>query len=100
MLGAHLHVEEGDDVADVAIETARSLGSTYVLIGRPAPRRGLARLRPGGESLLGRLLEGLPGVDIRIVADPSLRRAAPADKDLVKGAGVPGEGGEASERSA
>ena len=75
MLGARLRVEEGDDVAAVAIDVARALGSTYVLIGAP-PRRAaaLARLRPGGESLLTRLLEGLPGVDVRIVADPSLRR--------------------------
>jgi hypothetical protein len=29
------------------------------------------------EPLITRLLEGLPGVDIRIVADPTLRRAGP-----------------------
>ena len=70
MLGARLLVEEGDDVAAVAIDTARRLGSTYVLMGAPAARRGLRRLR---ESLITRLLEGLPGVDVRIVADPTLR---------------------------
>ena len=96
MLGARLRVEEGDDVAAVAIDAAGSLGSTYVLIGAPPSRRGLARLRPGGgESLLTRLLEGLPGVDVRIVADPSLRRSAPADKDLLKTGGTGGEGAEA-----
>jgi two-component system sensor histidine kinase KdpD len=70
MLGARLLVEEGDDVAAVAIETARRLGSTYVLMGAPAPRRGVKRFR---ESLVTRLLEGLPGIDVRIVADPTLR---------------------------
>jgi two-component system, OmpR family, sensor histidine kinase KdpD len=92
MLGARLHVEESDDSAAVAVDLAERLGTTYVLIGTPAPRRGLGRLLSGGDSLLGRLLEGLPGVDIRIVADPSLRRARAAadstDQDLLKGAGV------------
>jgi two-component system sensor histidine kinase KdpD len=74
MLGARLRVEEGEDVAAVAITVARSLGSTYVLMGAPAPRRGLRRLN---DSLLTRLLRGLPGVDIRIVADPTLREQAP-----------------------
>jgi two-component system, OmpR family, sensor histidine kinase KdpD len=70
MLGARLRVEEGEDVAAVAISVARSLGSTYVLMGAPTPRRGLGRLN---DSLLTRLLRGLPGVDVRIVADPTLR---------------------------
>ncbi|MGH2911196.1 MAG: histidine kinase [Solirubrobacteraceae bacterium] len=70
MLGARLLVEEGEDVAEVAIDTARRLGSTYVLMGAPSARRGVRRLR---ESLVTRLLEGLPGVDVRIVADPTLR---------------------------
>jgi two-component system sensor histidine kinase KdpD len=74
MLGARLRVEEGEDVAAVAISLARSLGSTYVLMGAPAPRRGLRRLN---DSLLTRLLRGLPGVDVRIVADPTLRGQAP-----------------------
>ncbi len=100
MLGARLRVEESDDAASVAVDVARSLGSTYVLIGAPPIRRGLARLRPGGESLLTGLLEGLPGVDVRIVADPSLRvggPAKPADKDLLKTGGTAGEGGEGRE---
>ncbi len=71
MLGARLRVEEGEDVAAVAVSVARSLGSTYVLMGAPSPRRGLRRLN---DSLLTRLLRGLPGVDVRIVADPTLRR--------------------------
>jgi two-component system sensor histidine kinase KdpD len=73
MLGARLRVEEGEDVAAVAVSVARSLGSTYVLMGAPSPRRGLRRLN---DSLLTRLLRGLPGVDVRLVADPTLRRQA------------------------
>ena len=78
MLGARLRVEEGDDVAAVAIRVARSLGSTYVLMGTPSPRRGLSRLGMGGgeASLLMRVLRGLPGVDVRIVADPAQRQAS------------------------
>jgi two-component system sensor histidine kinase KdpD len=78
MLGARLRVEEGEDVAVVAIAVARSLGSTYVLMGSPSAPRGLSRLSAGAErSLLMRLLRGLPGVDVRIVADPTLRGVAP-----------------------
>jgi two-component system, OmpR family, sensor histidine kinase KdpD len=77
MLGAPLHVEEGEDAAALAIEQARRLGTTYVLIGTPRVRRGLGRLLGGGDSLLGRLIEDLPGVDIRIVSDPSLRDSPP-----------------------
>jgi K+-sensing histidine kinase KdpD len=75
MLGARLHVEQAEDVADVAIATARSLGSTYVFMGTPSSRRGIGRLFASndGRQLLGRLLDELPGVDVRIVADPSLR---------------------------
>ena len=74
MLGAQLRVQEGEDVAAVAIEVARSVGATYVFMGTPSERRGLGRLGTGSErSLLMRLLRGLPGVDVRIVADPALR---------------------------
>ncbi|MFZ1153673.1 MAG: histidine kinase [Solirubrobacteraceae bacterium] len=76
MLGARLLVEEGEDVAAVAIETARRLASTYVLMGAPTPRRGLKRF---SEPLVMRLLEGLPGIDVRIVADPTLREEGRAD---------------------
>jgi two-component system, OmpR family, sensor histidine kinase KdpD len=75
MLGARLRVEEGEDVAAVAIEVARALGSTYVLMGTPSQRRGVGRLAwPSSDrSLLTRLLQGLPGVDVRVVTDPTLR---------------------------
>jgi two-component system sensor histidine kinase KdpD len=77
MLGARLRVQEGEDVAAEAIALARSIGATYVLMGTPSERRGLARLGAGVErSLLMRLLRDLPGVDVRIVADPALREHA------------------------
>jgi two-component system sensor histidine kinase KdpD len=74
MLGAQLQVQEGEDVATVAIELARSLGTTYLFMGTPSERRGLGRLGAGSErSLLMRVVRGLPGVDVRVVADPALR---------------------------
>jgi two-component system sensor histidine kinase KdpD len=87
MLGARLRVEEGEDVAAIAIQLARSLGVTYVMMGRPSERKGLARLGAGSDrSLLTRLLRGLPGVDVRLVADPTLRgsmgETAPPVEDL------------------
>lgn len=74
VLAARLIVEEAEDVAAAAIETAESLGTTYVLMGTPPQRRGVRRM---SESLLDRLLRELPGVDVRIVTDPTLRRARP-----------------------
>jgi two-component system sensor histidine kinase KdpD len=94
MLGARLRVEEGDDPAGLAIAVAQELGSTYVLIGTPRSPRGLQRLRRSGESMLGRLIAGLPGVDIRVVADPALRRRGPPEEELPNSGGVGVEGGE------
>jgi two-component system sensor histidine kinase KdpD len=74
VLGARLIVEEREDAAAAAVETAQGLGTTYVLIGAPPERRGLRRV---SESLLDRLLRELPGVDVRIVTDPTLRRGRP-----------------------
>jgi two-component system, OmpR family, sensor histidine kinase KdpD len=70
VLGARLLVEEGDDVVQTVKEVAEEQGSTYVLIGTPSPRTGLNRFRP---SMATRLIEGLPGIDIRVVADRALR---------------------------
>jgi two-component system, OmpR family, sensor histidine kinase KdpD len=75
VLGAHLMVEEGDDVARTVKEVAEEKGSTYVLIGTPSPRTGLDRFRP---TLPTRLIEALPGVDLRVVADRALREEAEA----------------------
>ncbi len=95
MLGARLRVEEGEDVAATVIRVAVALGSTYVMMGTPAPARGLARL--GGapdRSLLMRLVRGLPGVDIRVVADPALRRSPAGDEGSPPAAGARGSDGE------
>jgi two-component system, OmpR family, sensor histidine kinase KdpD len=70
VLGATLIVEPGDDVAETVARVARDRGTTYILMGRSRPARGLARLRV---SLPQRLIEALPGVDVRIVADRSTR---------------------------
>ena len=72
LLGAQVIVEEGDDVPAVAARVAAERGSTYVLIGTPAPRHGLRRL---SEPLTDRLVRALPGIDVRIVADRSKRRS-------------------------
>jgi two-component system sensor histidine kinase KdpD len=71
VLGAHLLVEHGDDVAAVTQRVAQDRGTTYVLMGTPKPRGALRRLT--GHALPFRLLELLPGVDLRIVADRTQR---------------------------
>jgi two-component system sensor histidine kinase KdpD len=71
VLGAHLFVERGPDVALVTQRFARERGTTYVLTGTPSPRGALGRLvHP---SLPFRLITLLPGVDVRIVADRTQR---------------------------
>ena len=75
LLGAEVIVEEGDDVPEVAARVAGERRSTYVLIGTPAPRRGLGRL---SEPLTDRLVRALPGIDVRIVADRSKRKWTPS----------------------
>jgi two-component system sensor histidine kinase KdpD len=70
VLGANLLVEPGDDIADTVARVAGERGSTYILMGRSRPARGLGRLRV---PLPQRLMEALPGIDVRIVADRSLR---------------------------
>jgi two-component system sensor histidine kinase KdpD len=73
VLGAHLLVERGADVAATIREVAADRGTTYVLMGAPRPQTALRRLvRP---ALPFRLLRLLPGADLRIVADRSRRRA-------------------------
>ncbi|MGO9792614.1 MAG: histidine kinase [Solirubrobacteraceae bacterium] len=71
VLGAHLLIEHGDDVALVAQRVAQERGTTYVLMGTPSERSALSRLR--GNSLPTRLLRLLPGRDLRIIADRSQR---------------------------
>jgi two-component system, OmpR family, sensor histidine kinase KdpD len=71
VLGAHLLVEHGDDVAGVTQRVAQDRGTTYVLMGTPKPRGALRRLTQ--PALPYRLLALLPGVDLRIVADRTQR---------------------------
>jgi two-component system sensor histidine kinase KdpD len=71
VLGAHFLVEESDDLASAIADVARRRGTTYILMGRARPARGLGRLR---DPLPQRLMELLPGVDVRIVADRAKRR--------------------------
>ena len=70
VLGVRLLVEESDDVPAAVAEVARRQRTTYILMGRSRQPRGLARLRI---PLPQRLMELLPGVDVRIVADRSAR---------------------------
>jgi two-component system sensor histidine kinase KdpD len=67
VLGAHLLIEEADEIAEAAIRVARGRGTTYLLMGRPKPRNAWRRLTQ--PALPFQLLKGLPGVDLRIVAD-------------------------------
>ena len=71
VLGAHLLIEHGDDVALVTQRVASERGTTYVLMGTPKPRSALRRLTK--PALPFRLLGLLPGVDLRIVADRTQR---------------------------
>jgi two-component system sensor histidine kinase KdpD len=71
VLDARLLVEESDNVPEAIADVARRQASTYVLMGRSRPPPGPARLRT---PLPQRLIELLPGVDVRIVADRSRRR--------------------------
>jgi two-component system, OmpR family, sensor histidine kinase KdpD len=66
MVGAHLLVDDGSDEIAVLQRVARERGTTYVLVGPPAPRRGLGRF---AEPQLLRILDALPHVDVRVVAD-------------------------------
>jgi two-component system sensor histidine kinase KdpD len=73
VLGVRMLEEESDDVAAAVVDVAQRRGTTYILLGRSRPARGLARLRV---PLPQRLMQRLPGVDVRIVADRSQRANA------------------------
>jgi two-component system sensor histidine kinase KdpD len=68
VLGAQLIVDDGDDVAEVAIRVARERGTTYVFMGAPSARRGLGRFV---EPVPQRIVRALPEVDVRLVAERS-----------------------------
>jgi two-component system sensor histidine kinase KdpD len=71
VLGAHLLVEHGH-LVQVVSRVARDRGTTYVLMGAPEKRRGLRRL---ADPLPMQLIEALPGIDVRVVAERSQRGA-------------------------
>jgi two-component system sensor histidine kinase KdpD len=73
VLGAHLLIETGDDVARVAARVAEQRGTTYVLMGRPGARS--AWRRAVTPALPAQLMRALPGVDLRIIADRTQRRS-------------------------
>jgi two-component system sensor histidine kinase KdpD len=70
VLGARMIEEESDDLTATIVEVASRRGTTYILIGGSRPARGFARLRV---PLSQRLMQRLPGVDVRIVADRAQR---------------------------
>ena len=70
VLGTRLLVEDGEDVAATIARVARRQGTTYILLGRS---RRAARPRTRAHPLPQRLMDALPGVDVRIVADRSRR---------------------------
>jgi two-component system sensor histidine kinase KdpD len=71
VLGAHLLIERADDVAAATQRIAHDRGTTYILMGVPKPRSALRRMTT--PALPFRLLDLLPGVDLRIVADRTRR---------------------------
>jgi two-component system sensor histidine kinase KdpD len=70
VLGAHFLEEESDDFVEAVRAVAADRGTTYVFLGTPDSRRREEMLK---SSLVMRLVRALPGVDIRIVADPTRR---------------------------
>jgi two-component system sensor histidine kinase KdpD len=67
VLGAHLLIEQGHDVAATAKRVASERGATHLLIGTPKQLGAIRRL--AHTPLPYQLLAALPGVDLRIVAD-------------------------------
>lgn len=70
VLGAHFLEEESEDLVESVRAVARDRGTTYLFIGTPDVRRREEVVRG---SLVMRFVRALPGIDIRIVADPAER---------------------------
>jgi two-component system, OmpR family, sensor histidine kinase KdpD len=70
LLGVHFLEEEDPDPLAAIARTAHDRGTTYVFVSRPQPR---LRDRLRGRTPIEQLLEALPGVDLRICADPAER---------------------------
>jgi two-component system sensor histidine kinase KdpD len=71
ILGAHFLEEESADVIASVRAVVVDRGTTYVYLGTPERRR-MEEILHG--SFLARLIEALPGVDIRVAADRTRRR--------------------------
>ena len=71
VLGAHVLVEEGEEMVDVVTRVVHERGTTYILMGTPPSRSAWQRLTK--PALLFQILRALPGVDVRIVADRTQR---------------------------
>jgi len=66
LLGIHFLEEEDRDPVAAVARVAADRGTTYVFVEPPAEQRLQLIL---GRSLLHRLIEALPGIDLRICAD-------------------------------
>ena len=69
LMGAHMLVEQGNDVAEVAARVAKERGTTYIMVGE----LGKTLLGRFSDTLPEKLNRKLPGVDVRIVADRAQR---------------------------
>jgi two-component system sensor histidine kinase KdpD len=70
ILGAHFVERESDDFPAAVKDAVGERGATYVFVGTPDESRRREILHG---SLVAQLVRGLPGVDIRVVADRALR---------------------------
>ena len=80
---------EAEDVAATLVAIARERGSRHVVVGEPRPRGLIAGLRA---SLVDRIIEALPDVDVHVIARYAAVPSAPAgrpDPDSLL-AGMPG----------
>jgi two-component system, OmpR family, sensor histidine kinase KdpD len=74
LLGVHFLEEEDGDRLGAIARTVADRKTTYVFLSRPPERR---RDMLGGRPQLSRLLDAMPGVDLRLCADPGDAKAAP-----------------------
>ncbi len=74
LLGVHFLEEEDGDRLGAIARTVADRKTTYVFLSRPQERR---RDLLGGRSQLSRLLDAIPGVDVRLCADPGDAKVAP-----------------------
>jgi two-component system sensor histidine kinase KdpD len=68
---------ESTDIAATLVAIARSQGSRHVVMGEPRPRRFLAPLR---RTVVDRVIEGLPDVDVHVIARYAAVPYAPQDR--------------------